>query len=59
LDPDWIRIRIGIQSQTLDPDPDSQKMNMDPKPWFEDFYVPYIGTLKDLQRGQNLNFFQL
>jgi hypothetical protein len=22
LDPDWIRIRIGLQPQTLDPDPD-------------------------------------
>jgi hypothetical protein len=34
LDPDWIRIRIriGLQPQTLDPDP--EKMNTDPKPWF-------------------------
>ncbi len=31
LDPDWIRIRIGLQPQTLDPDPD--QMNADPKPW--------------------------
>jgi hypothetical protein len=31
LDPDWIRIRIGLQPQTLDPDP--EKMNTDPKPW--------------------------
>jgi hypothetical protein len=30
LDPDWIRIRIGLQPQTLDPDP--EKMNTDPKP---------------------------
>jgi hypothetical protein len=22
LDPDWIRIRIGLQHQTLDPDPE-------------------------------------
>jgi hypothetical protein len=29
LDPDWIRIRIGIQPKMLDPDPDS--MNPDPK----------------------------
>jgi hypothetical protein len=34
LDPDWIRIRIriGLQPQTLDP----EKMNTDPKPWFRD-----------------------
>ncbi len=31
LDPDWIRIRIGLQPQTLDPDP--EKMNTDPQPW--------------------------
>jgi hypothetical protein len=31
LDPDWIRIRIGLQPQTLAPDPD--QMNADPKPW--------------------------
>ncbi len=30
LDPDWIRIRIGIQPQMLDPDPD--EMNADPQP---------------------------
>ncbi len=30
LDPDRIRIRIGLQPQTLDPDP--EKMNTDPKP---------------------------
>jgi hypothetical protein len=30
LDPDWIRIRIGLQPQTLDPDP--EKMNTDPQP---------------------------
>ncbi len=32
LDPDWIRIRIGIQPKMLDPDPD--EMNADPQPWF-------------------------
>ncbi len=34
LDPDWIRIRIriGLQPQTLDPDP--EKINTDPKHWF-------------------------
>jgi hypothetical protein len=31
LDPDWIRIRIGLQPQPLDPDP--EKMNTDPKHW--------------------------
>jgi hypothetical protein len=31
LDPDWIRIRIGIQPKMLDPDPD--EMNVDPQPW--------------------------
>jgi hypothetical protein len=30
LDPDWIRIRIGIQPKMLDPDPD--EMNTDPQP---------------------------
>jgi|LakMenE01Jun11ns_1017448.scaffolds.fasta_scaffold9762832_1 hypothetical protein len=30
LDTDWIRIRISLQHQTLDPDP--EKMNTDPKP---------------------------
>ncbi len=34
LDPYWIRIRIGLQHQTLDPDPDPEKMNTDPQPWF-------------------------
>jgi hypothetical protein len=28
LDPDWIRIRIGIQRKKLDPD----EMNADPQP---------------------------
>jgi hypothetical protein len=32
LDPYWIRIRIGLQHQTLDPDP--EKMYTDPQPWF-------------------------
>ncbi len=31
LDPDWIRIRIGIQPKMLDPDPD--EINADPQPW--------------------------
>ena len=30
LDPDWIRIRIGVQPNMLDPDPD--EMNADPQP---------------------------
>ncbi len=34
LDPDWIRIRNGLQPQTLDPDPDPEKMNTDPQPCF-------------------------
>jgi hypothetical protein len=29
LDPDWIRIWIGIQPKMLDPDPDPYQMNMD------------------------------
>ena len=32
LDPDWIRIRIGVHPKMLDPDPD--EMNTDPQPWF-------------------------
>jgi hypothetical protein len=43
LDPDWIRIRIGIQPQTLDPDPDPEKLNSDPKPCFV--------VLPDAERG--------
>jgi hypothetical protein len=37
LDPDWIRIRIriGLQPQTLDPDPNPEKINTDPKHWFD------------------------
>jgi hypothetical protein len=31
LDPDWIRIRIGIRPKMLDPDPD--EINADPQPW--------------------------
>jgi len=34
LDPDWIRIRIGIQPKMLYPGPDPYKMNTDPQPWF-------------------------
>ena len=30
MDPDWIRIRIGIQPKMLDPDP--YQMNADPQP---------------------------
>ena len=30
LNPEWIRIRIGIQPKMLDPDPD--EMNADPQP---------------------------
>jgi hypothetical protein len=29
LDPDWIRIWIGVQPKMLDPD----EMNADPQPW--------------------------
>jgi hypothetical protein len=42
LDPDWIRIRIGLQPQTLDPDP--EKMNTDPKPWYQGRYGIDHGT---------------
>jgi hypothetical protein len=34
LDPDWIRIRIGIQPKMLDPD--SDEMNADQQPCFKD-----------------------
>jgi hypothetical protein len=33
LDPNWIRILIGIQPKMLDPDPDS--VNLDSKHWEE------------------------
>jgi len=49
LYPDWIRIRIGIQPQTLDPDPDQintdpDQMNTDPKPCiiFDYFFLTKI-----------------
>jgi hypothetical protein len=32
LDPDWIRVRIGVHPKMLDPDPDLEKMNTDPQP---------------------------
>ncbi len=32
LDPDWIRIRIGVHPKMLDPDLDPEKMNTDPQP---------------------------
>jgi hypothetical protein len=35
LDPDWIRIRMGIQPKILDPDPVPDSMNPDPKHWEE------------------------
>jgi hypothetical protein len=36
LDPDWIRIRIGVHPKMLDPDPD--EINADPQPWLT-FYL--------------------
>ncbi len=33
-DPDWIRIRIGVQPKMLDPDPGPDEMNADPQPCF-------------------------
>jgi hypothetical protein len=47
LDPDWIRIRIGLQPQTLDPDPDLDQMNADPKPWKKGRVV-YLGAEQKL-----------
>jgi hypothetical protein len=54
LDPDLIRIRIGIQPKMLDPDPD--EMNADPQPWVADprtcagFGIfPYRICIKELQ----------
>ncbi len=35
LDPDWIRIRIGVHPKMLDPDPDPDEMNTDPQPCFD------------------------
>jgi hypothetical protein len=32
LDPDWIRIWIGIQPKMLELDPDLDEMNADPQP---------------------------
>jgi hypothetical protein len=42
LDPDWIRIRIGLQPQTMDPDP--EKMNTDPTPWLNTYRMYLNGT---------------
>jgi hypothetical protein len=44
LDPDWTRIRIGIQPKMLDPDPDQMnadpdQMNADPQPWKKVSYL--------------------
>ena len=33
LDPDWIRIRIGVHPKMPGPDPDLEKVNTDPQPW--------------------------
>ncbi len=45
LDPDWIRIRIGIhygiQPKMLDPDPD--EMNAEPQPCLEDAGAHFDG----------------
>jgi hypothetical protein len=38
LDPNWIRIRIGILAKMLDPDP--YQMNTDPQPWFIELSAP-------------------
>ncbi len=55
MDPDWIRIRIGVHPKMLDPDPDPEKMNTDPQPNYSHILrlrpTPYItigppGTLK-------------
>ena len=45
LDPDWIRIRIGIQPKMLDPDPD--EMNADPQPclWQHISPMPEVGRV--------------
>ncbi len=51
MDPDWIRIRIGLQPQTLDPDP--EKMNTDPKPWYR-----YSKTLIITYYYSNIYFFR-
>jgi len=40
LDPDWIRIRIGVHPKMLDPDPD--ELNADPQPCLE----KYTGTVQ-------------
>ncbi len=43
LDPDWIRIRFGIQSKMLDLGP--YQMNTDPKHWTKPFGLgPLLGT---------------
>jgi hypothetical protein len=49
LDPDWIRIRIGLQPQTLDPDP--EKLNTDPKPCFFDDFSEVTGHLARFLAG--------
>ncbi len=46
LDPDWIRIWIGLQPQPLDPDSDPEKMNTDPKPCIRTI-------LRDLLKSSN------
>ncbi len=45
MDPDWIRIRIGVHPKMLDPDPD--EMNADPQPWLTDFAALCLTDLID------------
>ncbi len=47
LDPDWIRIRIGVHPKMLDPD----EMNADPQPWcnlwkFVRYYKVFFSILR-------------
>jgi hypothetical protein len=53
LDPDWIRIRIGVYPKMLDPDPD--EMNADPQPWLGVYSLSIVETeVKMLPVGSSM-----
>ncbi len=50
-DPDWIRIRIGIQPKMLDPDPG--EMNADPQPCLQHKHVRQLVAVEVPEGGRN------
>jgi hypothetical protein len=54
LDPDWIRIRIGIQPKMLDPDPD--EMNADPQPCTQPHAGSCSSVKDDIRSGEKISW---